>query len=104
MSQQQSKYGCKAGTSFKCTTYLQTMLYLNSKLCSLLEYDTMQAGRQTEDSINLFLVNCEITLKSVPGTNQYYAIRVNFLLKKTTGACVGGALSMTDELQVSMSL
>ena len=37
-------------------------------------------------ALNLFKFDCEITLHSVPGTNQYYAIREKFLAQGNNGA------------------
>jgi len=36
-------------------------------------------------ALNLFKFACKITLESIPGTNQYLAIRVKFLAQGNNG-------------------
>ena len=44
-------------------------------------------------AFNLFKFDCENPLKSVPGTNQYYAIRVKFLAQRNNMAFDGYELT-----------
>jgi len=41
-------------------------------------------------ALTLLLFDCEITLESVPGTNQYLAIRVKFLAQGNNGIVYAG--------------
>ena len=37
-------------------------------------------------ALNVFKFDCEITLKSVPGTNQYQAMSVKFIAQEKNGS------------------
>ena len=50
-------------------------------------------------ALNVFKFDCEITLDSVPGTNQYLAIRVKFLAQRNNGGPLMGLEPTTSTLQ-----